>query len=96
MEIHNGIKTFYAKNRKAWRNWLEKNFGNEKSVWLIVYRKEATKKSVNYADAVEEALCFGWIDSKANKRNEESFTSFLPKEVLGAIGVRSIKKELPN
>ena len=76
MEVYAGIKTFYAKNRKTWRCWLEKNNDKEKSVWLIMYRKNAAKKSVNYAEAVEEALCFGWIDSKANKRDEESLPVF--------------------
>jgi len=79
MEIHSGIKTFYAKDRKTWRNWLEKNGDKEKSVWLIIHRKEGGKKCVNYAEAVEDALCFGWIDSKANKRDEKSFYLFFAK-----------------
>ena len=82
MEIYAGIKTFYAKNRKTWRSWLEKNNDKEKSVWLIIYRKDTAKKSVNYAEAVEEALCFGWIDSKANKRDEESFCQFFTRRNL--------------
>ena len=82
MEIYAGIKIFYAKNRKTWRSWLEKNNDKEKSVWLIIYRKDTAKKSVNYAEAVEEALCFGWIDSKANKRDEESFYQFFTRRNL--------------
>jgi len=82
MEIYAGIKTFYAKNRKTWRSWLEKNNDKEKSVLLIIYRKDTAKKSVNYAEAVEEALCFGWIDSKANKRDEESFYQFFTRRNL--------------
>jgi uncharacterized protein YdeI (YjbR/CyaY-like superfamily) len=70
MEIYAGIKAYYPKNRKAWRSWLEKNHDKEKSVWLIMYRKNALQKSVSYPEAVEEALCFGWIDSKANKRDD--------------------------
>jgi len=84
MEIYAGIKTFYAKNRKTWRSWLEKNKDKEKSVWLIIYRKDTAKKSVNYAEAVEEALCFGWIDSKANKRDEESFYQFFTRRNLNS------------
>ncbi|MGZ5255056.1 MAG: YdeI/OmpD-associated family protein [Flavitalea sp.] len=79
METKNGIQTLYAKDRKAWRSWLEKNCATEKSVWLIIYRKDAQTKSVNYPDAVEEALCFGWIDSKPNKRDDESFYQFFAK-----------------
>ena len=80
MEIHAGVKTYYAKDRKAWRGWLQKNGEKEKSVWLIIYRKSAAKKSIKYEEAVEDALCFGWIDSKANKRNEESFYQSFAKQ----------------
>lgn len=76
MEIHNDIKTFHAKTRKEWRKWLEKNHLGEKSVWLIIYHKGSETKSVYYDEAVEEALCFGWIDSIAHKRDEESKYQF--------------------
>ena len=79
METRNGIKTFHAKDRKAWRAWLAKNHADEKSVWLIIYKKDSGKKSVTYPEAVEEALCFGWIDSKPNKRDEESYYQFFSK-----------------
>ena len=71
--LKNGIQTFYAKDRRAWRKWLQKNHRSSGRVWLIVYKKESGTPSVDYAEAVEEALCFGWIDSKANKRDEESY-----------------------
>ncbi|MFZ6001378.1 MAG: YdeI/OmpD-associated family protein [Bacteroidota bacterium] len=76
MELHNDVKTFYAKDRKAWRAWLKKNHEREKSVWLIIYRKESNTPSVYYPEAVDEALCFGWIDSKPNKRDHESYYQF--------------------
>ncbi len=79
METRNGVQTFYAKDRKAWRTWLKKNASKEKSVWLIIYKKDAANKSVNYREAVEEALCFGWIDSKPNKRDDDSFYQFFAK-----------------
>jgi uncharacterized protein YdeI (YjbR/CyaY-like superfamily) len=68
----NGIKTFYAKDRTAWRKWLQKNHKREKSVWLVLYYKKSSTPSIYYNEAVEEALCFGWIDSKGNKRDHES------------------------
>ena len=86
MEIHAGIKTFYAKDRKKWRNWMQKNGEKEKSVWLIMYRKETGEKGITYVKAVEEALCFGWIDSKANKRDDESFYQYSRNVILKAIG----------
>lgn len=79
MEIYNGIQTFHAKTRKEWRKWLEKNHQSEKSVWLIIYKKESDTQSVYYPEAVDEALCFGWIDSKPNKRDEHSYYQFFAK-----------------
>jgi len=76
MELKNGIPTFYAKNQQAWRNWLKKNHQQEKSVWLIIYKKNSGIPSVYYPEAVDEALCFGWIDSKPNKRDDESYYQF--------------------
>jgi uncharacterized protein YdeI (YjbR/CyaY-like superfamily) len=79
MELKDGIKTFYANSRKAWRKWLEINHQTEKSVWLIIYKKGSKTPSVYYSEAVDEAICFGWIDSKPNKRNEESYYQFFAK-----------------
>jgi uncharacterized protein YdeI (YjbR/CyaY-like superfamily) len=76
VELHNDIKTFHANTRKEWRRWLEKNHQSEKSVWLIIYHKDSETKSVYYEEAVEEAICFGWIDSIAHKRDEESKYQF--------------------
>ncbi|HUM46468.1 MAG TPA: YdeI/OmpD-associated family protein [Chitinophagales bacterium] len=82
MKLKGGITTHYAKTRKEWRKWLEKNHAAEKSVWLIIYHKESKTPSVYYNEAVEEALCFGWIDSKANKRDAESFYLFFAQRKL--------------
>jgi len=76
MELKDGLKTFHAPSRKTWRNWLQKNHVKEKCVWLIIYRKGSAAPSVYYPEAVDEALCFGWIDSKANKRDKESYYQF--------------------
>jgi uncharacterized protein YdeI (YjbR/CyaY-like superfamily) len=79
MEFKNGIKTCIAANRNQWRGWLEENHQSEKSVWLIIYRKESSMPSITYPEAVDEALCFGWIDSKPNKRDEHSFYQYFAK-----------------
>jgi uncharacterized protein YdeI (YjbR/CyaY-like superfamily) len=63
---------FYAKDRQVWREWLEKNHETEKSVWLILYHRDTRTPCVSYEDAVEEAICFGWIDSRPEKRDAES------------------------
>lgn len=79
MELKNGIKTHYAKSQRAWRQWLEKNHDKEKSVWLIIYKKSSGIPTVYYPEAVDEAICFGWIDSKINKRDDESYYQFFAK-----------------
>jgi uncharacterized protein YdeI (YjbR/CyaY-like superfamily) len=73
------VKTFHAKSRSEWRQWLMEYHQKEKSVWLIIYRKASETPSVYYDEAVDEALCFGWIDSKSNKRDEESYFQFFSK-----------------
>ena len=69
----------YAEDRQAWRAWLQGHHDKEKNVWLIIYHTKSKTPSVVYDEAVEEALCFGWIDSKPNKRDHESYLLFLAK-----------------
>ena len=73
METRNGVEAIKAANASQWRKWLEQNHALKKSVWLIIYRKESAIPSVYYDEAVDEALCYGWIDSKPNKRDESSY-----------------------
>ena len=63
----------YFKSRAEWRNWLEKNFDTSKGIWLIRIKKHVNKPCVSYDDAVEEALCFGWIDGQINAIDDEKF-----------------------
>ena len=56
-------ETLYVKTRKQWRAWLEKNHAFKKEIWLIYYKKASGKPRIPYDDAVEEAICFGWIDA---------------------------------
>ncbi len=58
-------KTLYVKTRKAWRAWLARHHQSASEVWLIYYKKHSGRPRIPYNDAVEEALCFGWIDSIA-------------------------------
>jgi uncharacterized protein YdeI (YjbR/CyaY-like superfamily) len=66
-------KALLFKNRIEWRSWLEKNHIISKEAWLIHYKKSSSKKNLHYVDAVEEAICFGWIDSKLKKIDEERY-----------------------
>src|SRR5689334_25115340 len=80
METKDGKQAVYANTRKVWRKWLKQNGQSEKSVWLILYHKKSDVPCVDINDATEEALCFGWIDSLARKRDAESFyLTFTPR-----------------
>jgi uncharacterized protein YdeI (YjbR/CyaY-like superfamily) len=63
--------SIHPQTRAAWRKWLKQNHIRAEGVWLISYKKGTGKPRFEYDEAVEEALCFGWIDSKPNKLDEE-------------------------
>ncbi len=87
-----------AKNAAEWRNWLLDNHKQENNVWLIIYRKESEVESVYYDEAVDEALCFGWIDSKPNKKDDKSFYQYFskrnPKSNWSRVNKNKIKRLL--
>ena len=60
-------------NREEWRRWLEEYHDSASEVWLVYYKKHVEKKSIQYEEAVEEALCFGWIDSKVKTIDDEQY-----------------------
>ena len=73
--------SIHPETRAAWRSWLEQHHEQDQGVWLISYKKAAGKPRFNYDEAVEEALCFGWIDSKPNKLDQErSLLWFAPRK----------------
>jgi len=67
--------------RAEWRAWLAENHTRTTGVWLVIYKKATGRPRVDYDEAVEEALCFGWIDSKGNKLDDErSLLWFAPRK----------------
>jgi uncharacterized protein YdeI (YjbR/CyaY-like superfamily) len=73
-------KTIYVTDRSAWRAWLAEHYDKEKEVWLIFPKKASGKPRIPYNDAVEEALCFGWIDSRVKRIDENSYAQrFSPR-----------------
>jgi len=68
----NEIETKYFTDRQDWRKWLSTNFEMKDDIWLEYPKKETGKKRILYNDAVEEALCFGWIDSTVKSLNKET------------------------
>jgi len=73
------------KSRKAWRAWLKKNHASSTGVWLVYAKKHSGIPSLTYSDAVEEALCFGWIDSKINPIDDAFYMQvFTPRKLKSA------------
>lgn len=71
----------HPRSRAAWRQWLEENHTRTEGVWLVSYKKASGKPRIEYEASVEEAICFGWIDSKVNKLDEErSMLWFAPRK----------------
>lgn len=76
---YKGVQTAYAPDQTAWRQWLANNHNTAKSVWLIIFRKNGETPSITYDEAVDEALCYGWIDSSIAKRDSESYYQFFAR-----------------
>ncbi|CAN5747927.1 YdeI/OmpD-associated family protein [soil metagenome] len=67
-------------NAKTWRMWLEKEHAQANGIWLRIYKKDSDKKTVIYAEALDEALCYGWIDGQKKAFDAESFLQkFTPR-----------------
>lgn len=64
------VNTFYTSSRQEWRAWLAANFETADEIWFVFPMKSSGEKSLSYNDAVEEALCFGWIDSTIKNISE--------------------------
>jgi hypothetical protein len=77
MEIR---KTLHVTSREEWRAWLTKHYQSETEVWLIYYKKHTGQPRISYDHAVEEALCFGWVDSIVKRIDDEKFAQkFTPR-----------------
>jgi uncharacterized protein YdeI (YjbR/CyaY-like superfamily) len=84
---------FYVDNRKDWRIWLEKNHSEKKEIWLIYYKKHTGKSRIPYDDAVEEAICFGWIDGTVKRIDDEKYCQrFTPRSKNSNWSVSNIKR----
>jgi uncharacterized protein YdeI (YjbR/CyaY-like superfamily) len=66
-------ETMYFTSRTRWRQWLAKHHGVRNEVWLIFYKKSSGKPTITYDEAVEEAICYGWIDSQIKPVDGERY-----------------------
>jgi len=79
-----------------WHEWLKKNHATESSVWMIYFKATSGKPTVRYSDAVDEALCFGWIDSKAQSIDAESYKQYFCKRKPNSVWSKVNKAKVEN
>jgi uncharacterized protein YdeI (YjbR/CyaY-like superfamily) len=89
-------EVYYPKSKGQWRKWLEKNHKKKDSVWIVFYKQNAGKPGLTWSEAVDEALCFGWIDSLKKKLDDERSVQFFskrkPSSTWSKINKEKIKK----
>ena len=77
------LESIYLKDAQSWRDWLRRNHDKVPGIWLIYYKKHTGQPRVPYGEAVEEALCFGWIDSIIKRIDEDTYMQkFTPRKPL--------------
>jgi uncharacterized protein YdeI (YjbR/CyaY-like superfamily) len=90
------MKTLYVEERSKWRAWLKANCERAAEIWLVYYKEDTGRARIAYADAVEEAICFGWIDSKIKKLDEarfvQLFTPRQPKSKWSSINIERARR----
>ncbi len=91
-----GIAWVYAPDRAVWRSWLETHAETTPAIWLIYYKKGSGQPSITWDEAVEEALCFGWIDSKAkpidDSRYRQYFSPRKPSSVWSKVNKARVER----
>lgn len=94
------IETFYPRSQAVWRAWLQENHALKQSIWVLFYKKKAKKPTLSWSAAVDEALCFGWIDSTKKSIDEERFIQFFcrrkPKSTWSRINKEKVVESIKN
>jgi uncharacterized protein YdeI (YjbR/CyaY-like superfamily) len=86
--------TFCPAGRQQWRAWLMQNHACEKFVWLVYYKKKADTPSITWSEAVDEALCFGWIDSLAKPLDEARYMQYFTRRKPGSVWSKINKEKV--
>jgi uncharacterized protein YdeI (YjbR/CyaY-like superfamily) len=87
------VKTFDARTRERWRGWLAKHHASESEVWLIFHKRHTGKPSVAYEDSVDEALCYGWIDSLIKRIDDDRYArKFTPRKADSAWSSSNVRR----
>ena len=88
------MKQLYLKTRDEWRKWLAKHHKTERELWLVFFKKETGKPSIEYDASVEEALCFGWVDSIIKKIDDKKYARKFTPRKSGSLWSDSNKKRV--
>jgi uncharacterized protein YdeI (YjbR/CyaY-like superfamily) len=89
------MKTLQVSSPRAWRSWLRKHHGNTNEIWLIYYKKISGKHTLSHDEALDEALCFGWIDSLVKRIDEERYVQkFTPRRLISKWSERNKRRAL--
>ena len=96
--LNEGKPLLHLKTREEWRAWLERNHDKSDGVWFVSWKKATGRPVIPYTNAVDEALCFGWIDSKVKRLDEERamrmFTPRNPKSQWSRINKNKVARLL--
>ena len=85
----------HFKTREEWRDWLEINHSKANEAWVIIYKKHSEKDGLRYSEAVEAAVCYGWIDSRMNRMDENTFRQRFSPQRNNSIWSKSNKLATP-
>jgi uncharacterized protein YdeI (YjbR/CyaY-like superfamily) len=100
MKTKDEKETFCPKNQTEWRQWLKENHQSKQSVWLVCYTKKSNIPTVNWSETVDEALCFGWIDSTRKTIDEISYMQFFckrkPNSTWSKINKEKVQRLIDN
>lgn len=92
--------TFYTAERSEWRKWLAENYKTAEEIWLVLPKKASSRPRLPYHESVEEALCFGWIDSIQKSLDEEHtvqrFTPRRPKSGYSQTNIERLRRLVPQ
>lgn len=90
------VDTYCPRSRIEWRKWLEKNHLSEQSIWLVYYKSSTKMASLSWSDAVDEALCFGWIDSTKKTIDEARYMQYFSKRKPNSMWSKINKAKVAN
>lgn len=90
------METFCPTSQHHWRAWLQEHHAHKQSVWLIYHKKKSGNPTVSWSEAVDEALCFGWIDSRAKPVDDDTYMQFFcrrkPRSVWSKINKEKVQQ----